>query len=58
MGRSSPTPLFFVSAHSKGVAGESFVSADSKRVISPLFSALRRGLGSEDSKGFIGEFCL
>jgi hypothetical protein len=42
----------------KGVAGESFVSADSKGVISPLFSALRRGLGSVDSKWVIDEFCL
>jgi hypothetical protein len=35
--------MFFVSAHSKGVTGEFSVSADSKEVISPVFSALRRG---------------
>src|SRR5260370_29733322 len=41
--RYPPTPMFFVSAHSKGVTGEFSVSADSKEVISPVFSALRRG---------------
>jgi len=35
-----PTPLFFGSADSKGVAGAFSVSADSKRVISPVFATL------------------
>jgi hypothetical protein len=40
----SPSPLFLGSADSKGVAGTFFVSADSKRIISPVFPALRRGV--------------
>jgi hypothetical protein len=42
----------------KGVAGESFVSADSKGVIIPLSATLRRGLVSADSKEVMDEFCL
>ena len=38
-----PTPTLFVSADSTGVTGEFSVSADSKRVISPLFPADPRG---------------
>jgi len=48
--RMTPTPHLFVSADSKRLAGEFFVSADSKGVISPLFPAV---LVSADSKGVI-----
>jgi hypothetical protein len=47
---STPTPHLLVSADSKRLAGEFFVSADSKGVISPLFPAV---LVSADSKGVI-----
>jgi hypothetical protein len=50
--------VFFVSVASKGVAGESFVSVASRGVISPLFSALMRGLGSVDFKGVIDDLWL
>jgi hypothetical protein len=42
--------MFFVSVASKGVAGENSVSVASKGLISPLLSALMRGLRSVDSK--------
>jgi hypothetical protein len=45
-----PPPVFFVSAHSKGVAGENVVSADSKRLKVGLFSVSWRGSVSADSK--------
>jgi len=35
----APTPHLFASADSKRLAGEFFVSADSKGVITPLFPA-------------------
>jgi hypothetical protein len=50
--------MIFVSVASKRVAGENSVSVASKRVISPLSATLTRGLGSADSKGLIGAFCL
>jgi len=43
MVRHTPTPGVFVSADSKEVTGEFFVSADSTGVISPLFPADPRG---------------
>ncbi len=41
--REGPTPHVFVSADSKRLTGEFFISADSKGVISPLFPADPRG---------------
>jgi hypothetical protein len=50
--------VFFVSADSKGVAGELLVSADSKRVKVAVFSARWEWLVSADPKGFIGVFSI
>jgi len=46
--------VFFVSAHSKGVAGESCVSADSAGLKVAVFSVSWEGLVSADSKGVTG----
>jgi hypothetical protein len=54
----APTPLFFVSVASKGVAGENFVSVASKGVVSSLSATLMKGSASVDSKEVIDGFCL
>ena len=46
-----PTPAFFISADSKGVAGEIRVSADSERLKVAVFSVSWERLASADSKG-------
>ena len=56
IGRAAPTPVFFVSADSKGVAGEIRVSADSERLKVAVFSVSWERLASADSKGFIDAF--
>ena len=53
-----PPPVFFVSADSKGVAGESLVSAHSTGLKVALFSAGWESLGSAESKGVSGAICL
>jgi hypothetical protein len=46
--------MFFVSADSKGVAREIFVSADSERLKVAVFSVILERLVSADSKGLRG----
>ena len=53
-----PPPVFFVTAHSKGVAGENLVSAHSKRLKVVLSSVTWRVSLSADSKGFKGVFSI
>ncbi len=53
-----PPPMFFVSAHSKGVAGEKFVSAHSEGLKVAVFSMSWKCLVSADSKRFTGAICL
>jgi len=50
----SPPPMFFVSADSKEVAGESCVSADSVGLKVAVFSVSWEGLVSADFKGVTG----
>ncbi len=50
--------MFFVSAHSKGVAGGSAVSAHSTRLKVAVFSVAWRWLVSADSKGVTGAFII
>ncbi len=53
-----PPPRFFGTAHSKGVAGESRVSAHSTRLKVAVFSTSWGWLVSADSKEVTGWFCL
>ena len=53
-GMCPPSPMFFVSTDSKGVAVEIFVSADSERLKAAVFSVICEWLVSADSKGFSG----
>ena len=50
--------MFFVSADSKGVAGEKRVSAYSKRLKVAVFSMSWEWLVSADSKGVRGAFSI
>jgi hypothetical protein len=50
--------MFFVSADSKGVAGEKSVSADSARLKVAVFSMSWEWLVSADSKEVIGAFSI
>jgi hypothetical protein len=50
--------VFFVSADSKGLAGENVVSADSERLKVAVFSMRWEWLASADSKGVIGAFSI
>src|SRR5712691_1645460 len=52
-GTAPPPPVFFVTAHSKGVAGENLISAHSKRLKVVVFSMSWEWLVSADSKEFI-----
>ena len=52
-----PPPVFFVSAESKGVAGEDRVSADSKRLEVAGFSVICEWPVSADSEGVTGAIC-
>ena len=54
----SPPPMFFVSADSKEVAGESCVSADSAGLKVAVFSVSWEGLVSADSKGVTGAIIM
>jgi hypothetical protein len=53
-----PPPGVFVSADSKGLAGEVLVSADSARLKVAVFSVSWEWFVSADSKGVTGAFCL
>ncbi len=50
--------MFFVSADSKGVAGEISVSADSVGLKVAVFSVSWEGLVSADSKGVTGAIII
>ncbi len=56
--RSPPTPRVFISADSKGVAGDITVSADSTGLKVSDFSMSWKWFVSADSEGLIGAFCL
>jgi len=53
-----PSPSFFVSVASKGLAREMLVSADSARLKVAVFSMVCGWLVSADSKGFTGASCI
>src|SRR5712664_4402953 len=53
-----PPPVFFGSAHSKGVTGGRLVSAHSKRLKVAVFSAIWKWLVSADSKRVMGAFSI
>src|SRR5712664_2156064 len=53
-----PPRVFFGSANSKGVTGESLVSAHSKRLKVAVFSAIWKWLVSADSKRVMGAFSI
>src|SRR5712664_1470427 len=54
----TPPRVFFGSANSKGVTGESLVSAHSKRLKVAVFSAIWKWLVSADSKRVMGAFSI
>jgi hypothetical protein len=59
IGRVAPHPrVFFVSAYSKGVAGESLVSADSTGLKVAVFSVSWKRLVSADFKEVTGSICI
>src|SRR6266487_2240464 len=54
----SPTPVFFLSAHSKGVAGENRVTAHSTGLKVAAFSMIWEWLLSAHSKGVTCSICI
>jgi|SRR6266567_2905592 len=54
----SPTPVFFVSAHSKGVAGENRVTAHSTGLKVAAFSMIWEWLLSAHSKAVTRSICI